>query len=212
MNSRPPYSESEHYLQPYLEAVRQHGAGFKATLWGSPEAQRLRFEVMVAFAGFDDCIVLDVGCGGGDFAAFLHEHHVPFRQFIGIDAMPEVIDQARSLDLPRCVFEVGDVLQQLDALSRWDADFIAMSGTLNTMDDEKARALVKAAFDAAHQGVVFNFLSDRAGPEWIKRDLRPARRFNTADWLHWSLTLSPRVSFTQDYFNGHDATIMIRHE
>jgi SAM-dependent methyltransferase len=204
--------ESDHYLQPYLEAVRQHGAGFKATLWGSPVAQRLRFEVMIAFAGFDDCIVLDIGCGPGDFATFLHEHHVPFRQYIGIDAMPEMIEQARTLDLPRCIFEVSDAVEQLDAIGRWDADFITISGTLNTMDDETARQLVSESFKAAHQGVVFNFLSDRAGREWMNKDLRPARRFNTIDWVDWSLSLTPRVSMTQDYFNGHDATIMLRHE
>lgn len=202
--------ESDHYLQPYLAAVRQHGASFKATLWGSPEAQRLRFEVMVALAGFEDCIVLDLGCGRGDFAAFLHEHHVPFRQFIGIDAMPEMIEQARTLDLERCVFDVSDVIEQLDTFGRWEADFIAISGTLNTMDDKTARRLVSASFEAAHHGVVFNFLSDRAGEEWMRKELHPARRFNTIDWLDWSLSLSPRVSMTQDYFNGHDATIMIR--
>lgn len=204
--------DSDHYLQPYLEAVRQHGAGFEATLWGNPEAQRLRFEVMVALAGFDDCVVLDLGCGRGDFAGFLHEHQVPFRQYIGIDAMPEMVEQARAIDRPRCVFEVSNVIDQLDVLGRWDADFVAISGTLNTMDDETARRLVRASFDAVHQGVVFNFLSNRAGAEWKEKDLYPARRFDTVAWLDWALSLSPRVSMTQDYFNGHDATIMIRHE
>ena len=36
-----------------------------------------------------------------------------------------------------------------------------------------------AAFDAAAQGVVFNFLSDRPHPRWKEKDLRPARRFDT---------------------------------
>jgi len=210
MTHHPPHSDQ--YLQPYLEAVRQHGAGFRATLWGSPKAQRLRFEVMVALAGFDECVVLDLGCGRGDFAAFLHEHNVPFEQYIGIDALPEMIEQARTRELDRCVFEVSNVLDQLDALGRWGADFIAISGTLNTMDDEAARRLVRSSFEAAHQGVVFNFLSDRAGEEWMNKDLSPARRFNTVEWIDWSLSLSPRLSMTQDYFNGHDVTIMIRHE
>jgi hypothetical protein len=60
--------------------------------------------------------------------------------------------------------------------------------------------------------VVFNFLSDRVHPRWAEQDLGPARRFDTAAWLDWSLELSTCVSFTQDYLHGHDATILIRHE
>jgi hypothetical protein len=97
-------------------------------------------------------------------------------------------------------------------LARDHPDYVCLSGTLNTMNDDLARRVVRAAFDAAGQGVVFNFLSNRPHARWSGRDLAPARRFDTAAWLDWSLGLSSRVSFTQDYLDGHDATIMIRHD
>ena len=80
------------------------------------------------------------------------------------------------------------------------------------MDDEMARKLIEAALEASAQGVIFNFLSDRHHPKWADRDLGPSRRFDTKAWLDWALGKSSRVSFTQDYLDGHDATIMIRHE
>ena len=63
---------------------------------------------------------------------------------------------------------------------------------------------------AATHGVVFNFLSDRCHERFADRDLTPARRFDTAAWLDWSLHQTPLVSFTQDYLDGHDATILLR--
>ncbi len=61
------------YLQPYSEAVKQFGAGFEATLWNNPAAQRLRFDVMIDLAVIRDARVMDVGCGQVDLAALIVE-------------------------------------------------------------------------------------------------------------------------------------------
>ena len=63
------------------------------------------------------------------------------------------------------------------------------------------------AFDAARVGVVFNFLSNRPHREWDGRDLTPARRYDTVDWLDWAMGRTPLVRFSQAYYRGHDATI-----
>jgi SAM-dependent methyltransferase len=222
-------------LEPYREAVARHGAGFHATLWRSPESQMLRFDVMfdlvgsprepagadhrcgdgdrreVPSGGFARCAVLDVGCGRGDLCKAMLERGIDYGRYVGLDALPEMIDAARQRGFPRARFEVVNVMADLAALALHEPDFCCISGTLNTMDEEAARTLVKAAFDAAAQGVIFNFLSDRCDAQWAGEDLGPARRFNTAGWLDWAMTLGPRVSFTQDYLDGHDATILIRH-
>ena len=209
-------SPSDEFLRPYREAVDRHGPGFEATLWGSRDAQRLRFDVMIELAGFEECRLLDVGCGRGDFAAHLRERGVGFRSYVGLDALPEMVAAACEREIPRCTFRVADVIRSPGSLADGSGDdpldFVSISGTLNTMDDEHARGLVEAAYRIAAQGVVFNFLSDRPHPRWAGRDLTPARRFNVVGWLDWSLTLSSRVAMTQDYLSGHDATIMIRHD
>ncbi len=207
----PPPDRPAEYLSPYREALRQHGAGFRATLWGSREAQMLRFAVMCELVPFEGCSLLDVGCGHGDFAAYLHEAGVSFRNFIGIDAMADMIEHARERNLDRCRFHTADLLLDSSWLDTARADWITISGTLNTMESATAQRLVELCFRTAQQGVVFNFLSDRADPKWLAKDLKPARRFKTVQWLDWGLSLSPRVSFTQEYLDGHDATIVLRH-
>jgi SAM-dependent methyltransferase len=199
-------------LRPYREAVARHGPCFHATLWSSPEGQRIRFDVMIDMAGLDQCTILDIGCGRGDFADRLLQRQVAFERFIGIDALPPLIQAAQAQGLPRCEFQVADALADPSVLARESADFVCISGTLNTMAEPAARKLVEAAFDVAAQGVLFNFLSNRYHKRWVEHELGPARRFDTLGWIEWALSRTSRVSFTQDYLDGHDATILMRHD
>lgn len=203
---------SEKYLQPYREAVEQFGPGFLATLWSSREAQQLRFDVMIDLAGLEACTIVDAGCGTGDFAAHLHERGVAFSRYIGIDAVPQLIEAAAHRKLPRCEFILADLMIDRSHLVNAAPDFTCISGTLNTMDEREAKDLVKSAFEASSQGVIFNFLSNRPQKQRPERDLGPARRFHTLAWLDWAMSQTSLVSFTQDYMQGHDATILMRRE
>ena len=210
--SEPQSDPSSTHLEPYRKALDRFGAGFRATLWASREAQHLRFDVMTGMADFEDRRIIDVGCGLGDFAAHLLDRRIRYRSFIGIDAFSEMIDQARQRELANARFEAIDLVAKPDRLADFPADFVCISGTLNTMDDETARGLIRSCFEHAEEAVIFNFLSDRPHDRWKGRDLTPARRFDTVAWIDWALSLSSRVVFAQDYLDGHDATICIRRE
>jgi len=198
------------YLQPYREAVERFGPSFHATLWSSPEAQRIRFDVMIDLADLSQRRILDAGCGTGDFAACLIERDIPFSHYIGVDAVDEMIQAACRRNLPRCEFKVADLIHDFSMFHQVKPDVVCISGTLNTMEESTARQLVQAAFDASSQAVIFNFLSDRTSRQWLDRDIGPARRFNTIRWIDWALSRTSRVSFTQQYLEGHDATILMR--
>jgi SAM-dependent methyltransferase len=197
------------YLQPYREAVERYGAGFQATLWNSPDAQALRFDVMIGLVDLEGRAVLDVGCGHGDFAARLIERRVSFARFVGVDAVTEMVEAARARRLERCEFICGDAVADPAVLGSGEPDFVCISGTLNTMEEQTARRLVGSAFAAASRAVVFNFLSSLDHPRFADRDPAPARRFDPLHWLDFALGLSTRVTFTQAYLDGHDATILV---
>jgi len=207
----PACHEADDHLAAYRDAIHRYGPGFDATLWGSREAQLLRFDVLADLVDLGGLRLVDVGCGAGDLAAHLRDRGIDLAGYVGIDALPEMIRHAEARGLPGTEWRTGDPLADPGLLDV-DADMAYFSGTLNTLDDEAARRLVLAAWRRTSLGVCFNFLGDRPHPRWAGRRLDPARRFDVADWVAWALGLTSRVAFRQDYLDGHDATILVLHD
>jgi SAM-dependent methyltransferase len=197
------------HLDAYRTALAKFGASFETTLWQSREAQQKRFDVMIDMVNFESMTVLDAGCGLADFAARLIQRGVNFRQYIGIDALQEMIDACQSRRLPRCTFRQADFATELASFAELKSDYTVFSGSLNTMTEDHARRVVAEAFKHSGRGVVFNFLSDHPHPKWKSNDLGPATRFNTVEWIRWALEKTSQVAFDQRYLEGHDATVVI---
>ncbi|MBC8202713.1 MAG: class I SAM-dependent methyltransferase [Planctomycetes bacterium] len=200
-------SETPHYLQPYQEAVNNYGGTFDATLWHSKEGQIKRFDVFSSFVNFENCSILDVGCGIGDFAQYLVEKQINFSSFHGIDAMQEMIGTAIDRSIENATFSVVDVVKTLDDLPT--TDWITCSGTLNAMNEPLALKLIDALFDHCTLGIAFNFLSNQSGRDPKTESLEPASRFDTIAFLRYAMGKTPLVSFSQTYLGGHDATIVM---
>jgi len=177
-------------------------------LWRSKEGQRLRFNCFTNEIDFTGKSILDVGCGIGDFGAFLIESKVDFKSYLGIDAMEAMIETAKERQLHLCEFKVGDAFASKSCLQQ--TDWSVFSGTLNAMSQEDAIELIRNSFETSTVGVAFNFLSDQCWRNVHSEDLTPASRFNTIELLHFAFSLTPLVSFNQTYLEGHDATILIR--
>jgi SAM-dependent methyltransferase len=195
-------------LDPYREALKQHGPSFEATLWRNRDSQKRRFGVIADMIDLTDQVVLDAGCALGDFCAYLSEdRQVSYAKYIGIDGLGEVIHKAGERGLVRAEFFERDFVADTDAMAIGEPDVICFSGSLNTVREDDARAIVERAFHIAKVGVVFNFLSDRCTVESGQKDTGPASRFDTIGWVRWAIGQTVRVQFRQDYLNGHDATI-----
>ncbi|RMH23727.1 MAG: methyltransferase domain-containing protein [Planctomycetota bacterium] len=202
------------YLAPYRAILDAHGPSFEATGWRSRQMQTTRFDVLIDLADLAGRSVIDAGSGQGALCDRLVERGVEHAAYVGLDAMPEMIEQSASRGLPGARFEVCDIAREPDAFSRWSraaggpgADVIVFSGSLNTMDDETAMRTLGRAWDAAEEALLFNFLSDRAPAALLAQDPAPARRLDTLALLDWALSRTPLVRFRQDYLGGHDATI-----
>jgi SAM-dependent methyltransferase len=205
------FAKSDEYLDPYRRAQARHGAQFPVTLWASPRSQARRFEVFTRLCQMKGKRVLDIGCSRGDLAAYLVGRGIGFASYTGVDALPEVVAYARGRGLERCTFQCGDVLREPELLALGQPEVICISGTLNTMKkNAQVYAVLTAAWAATGQALLFNFLSDRVGPEAAPQ-VGAVRRFDTLRLLDWALKRASQVAFRQDYFrHGHDATILMR--
>ncbi len=204
------------YLEPYRRAVDRHGATFEATLWHSREKQRTRFAVIAGMRDPTGSVIVDAGCGLGDYAAWLAEHDIAYGRYVGIEAMAPIAEAAAARGLDEAVILVEDFIGDEGIFARireaHGADLVVLSGSLNAIPEDQARAVLGRAWDAAAEGVVFNFLSSRHH----RRDApnpAPAIRFDPLAMLDFALARTPNVRFRQDYMQGHDATIaMLRPE
>lgn len=198
------------YLQPYRESARRHGTDFEVTMWADEESQYLRFEIFTQMYAFAGRRILDAGANRGDFAQYLLERGIDYERFIGVDGIDDVIAYAASRGLADCEFHAGDFVRDPDLLRIGEPDVICISGALTTMTDEQVQKVLESAWDATGDALLFNFLSDRAGPDaWLQ--LKPTRRLDTLKLFEWAMSKTDCVAFRQDYFDhGHDATILMR--
>lgn len=180
-------------------------------LWCSRRSQRRRFAVFTKMYRFAGKRILDAGCGRGDLAAFLLERHLDFEHYVGLDALAAMIEAARARELPKCDFLLGDFIHQPQLLCTGQPQIICISGALNTMSDEHIAATLAAAWSAASEALLFNFLPLRAGETAAAcPDRGPARRLDAARLFDWARRQTTQVAYRQDYFpNGHDATLLM---
>ncbi|MEZ6235010.1 MAG: class I SAM-dependent methyltransferase [Phycisphaerales bacterium] len=242
------------YLRPYRDAVEAAGPVFEALLWHSRAYQQVRFKVMtdairgVIAAGhasrrpaLDGRVVVDLGCGRGDYAAYLASEGIQIARYIGVEAVPELAvaarktvaglrgqdaesdaeaDEALDATIIEADFAADPVL--IERLAAGGGEVFTLSGSLNTMDEGLARAVLERAWrgvSRVRRGVLaFNFLSSayegglgsvatpaRTGPDFGG----PARRFDTLAMIEWALTRSTSVAIRHDYLGGRDATIVM---
>ena len=200
----------DRYLDPYRASASRHGPSFEATLWANERAQQLRFRVFADMCDLTAKRILDAGCSRGDFAAYLLDRNVAFESYTGVDALDEVIEFAAARNLARCRFLAGDFLTDPSLLELDNPQVICISGSLNTMTDRQVRTVLDAAWQAAGETLLFNFLPNLATRR-APAQFGPARRLDALALIKWATTQTGAVHYRQDYFNqGHDATIMMQ--
>ncbi|USN98075.1 MAG: hypothetical protein H6810_07750 [Phycisphaeraceae bacterium] len=208
-------SEHPDYLDPYREAVRDGGPRFESLLWRSPEAQRLRFDVMIACCKLRGRVIVDLGSGLGDFALRMHERGVEYGRYIGIEGVDQLAGESRKRlkSLPECEVRSDDFVADATLFRRLvkddRAEVLAFSGSLNTLTQEEAERVLGRAWDAIANvkggQLVFNFLSDRSRKH--HEPTGPAHRFDALRLTGWALDRATRVKLRHDYWHGHDATV-----
>lgn len=201
------------YLRPYLSAAARHGSGFHSLLWASPYTQSQRFDAIRRLGNLHGKSVLDVGCGRADLLEFLLARDVVPADYIGVEMVPELAAAAEQKAaaktvlgrVPRATILRADFVREPRRMFV-GADVVVFSGSLNTVEDADFYPLLRRAFDAAAEALVFNFLSSPAlaGAEYLRWRQR-------GDVLAFARSLSPDVSDLEDYLPG-DCTVGVFHD
>ena len=126
--------------------------------WASSETQQLRFSILSKIADFDNCSVLDAGCGYADLCGYLKNKY-PTCRYNGIDQIPEFILKALNdyWNMPGVVFFQGDIeMASLPIL-----DYTLASGLLCYKNSNPLYVfeMIQKLFTGCRIGFAFNMLS-----------------------------------------------------
>jgi SAM-dependent methyltransferase len=172
--------------------------------WRGPESQLRRFEVLLKLGDFNGCSVLDAGCGHGDLKEFL-DRHCPGFAYIGIDQMPEFIEEARDRygNLPNTFFHHADFTQgHLPPV-----DYVIASGALvyRSSNSRYYFDTIRTLYEAAKIALAFNMLDAAVFP---KHDLLTGQ--DRDEVLAYCRSLPARVELTAGYLEDDFTVFMYR--
>jgi SAM-dependent methyltransferase len=190
------------YVAPYHAARQQGAKGVHALLWTGDEAQRIRFDVIVRSCPLAGLRVLDVGCGRADLLGYLLERGMAPAHYTGLEMLPATLRAARRKKYERCDIVAGDFVREPEKL-QVGADVVVFSGSLNTLSRPQFYRTLRAAWEAAGQSLVFNFLSTKywCGEDWLTWHRRKSV-------LAFCRSLGGEPRFDEGYLEG-DCTVVV---
>ena len=187
----------------YAEKVARHGYDHRGLGFRTRSSQERRFEALLSLGDLHGRSVLDVGCGFGDFLAYLRDHGIEPR-YTGLDICEPMVRRCHErFEGTGATFEVGDVLAWEP---RETPDFVVASGIFG-LDSRDARARIRPTlrrmFGWARLGLAANFLSQRS--------LEPVENrvyVDPAEALEMGLALTQAVRLDHSYL-PNDFTIYL---
>jgi len=193
-----PESETRRW---YEDKVRQYGYDYRGLGFRTRTSQEKRFDALQRLGSFEGRRLLDVGCGFGDFLAFLHERGVEPR-YTGIDVCSPMVDRCEER-----FAHTGNRFLVADALAfepDGPYDFVIASGVFGLEAEgarERIRPTLARMFQWCRVGLAANFLSARSPRHAAQRVyVEPAEALDAA------FELTPAVRLDHTYL-PNDFTI-----
>ncbi len=148
-----PKVDNHHF---YLSAIKKYGTTARGVNWLSAANQRVRFDAIFEFLPKDlsSSILVDAGCGFGDFFTYLQKKKSTPKEYIGIDIHSDMHSIASTKT--GCKILQKDVCK--DELV--DAHYYICSGALNTLNSFEAHLFIANAYSYAKKAFIFNVLCD----------------------------------------------------
>jgi SAM-dependent methyltransferase len=153
--------QPEHAARWYEDKVRRYGFDYRGLGFRTRSSQEKRFEALLALGDFHGRRILDVGCGFGDFLAFLVERDI-HPLYTGLDVCEPMIERCQErFPAGAGRFIAGDVLDhEVDQ----SYDYVVASGLFG-LDSPGVRERIPESlarmFGWCRMGLAANFLSTR---------------------------------------------------
>ena len=164
--------------------------------WNNYESQETRFEKTFEHVDFGGKIVLDIGCGFGDFYPEVDSRFL-IANYKGIDINDTLLEEARRL-YPHLEFENINIL--LNNYKKKQADIVVAFGLLNfKIEDNLAytKKFIESAWSITKETLVVDFLSSHLDNSYPEEGA--VYYHNPKDVLDICFELTDNVVLVHDY-------------
>lgn len=201
---------AEETIDRYSQRYQNFGYDAKTLGWGSFEQQQYRFaQTLDGPLRFLDSSVLDIGCGFGDYLAFLRGAQQSISSYDGWDVNLDLVTEAtkrytydgNSRFVVRNLMDPSIVEDSLSPV----ANIGVMLGVLNfnlagKVDNYVYSELaIRRAWALSDKALVVDFLSSRQDPKYPPE---PGVFYHDPQrMLSFALSLSPRVTLKHNYYS-----------
>ena len=185
----------------HKDRIKEFGHNLaKAQGWSDITAQQTRFKTIFELADFNNASVLDVGCGYGNFKAFLDKQHATV-DYIGLDQQPTFINHAQELYKSQQSTQFHEVDFSKCQLPK--VDLVIACGVLSyrSSDANYYMNMIQRFYDTAQKACIFNMLDNKtftSGPLIVAHDKEKI--------YQGCLKLSPKATLITGYLEN-DFTI-----
>jgi SAM-dependent methyltransferase len=137
----------------YNLAIRKYGLSAKGVHWTSKYNQYVRFKTIRDFINnIDDQVIVDAGCGFGDFYIYLNKNVSLPQEYIGIDCEEKMVEIAK-LRIKQKIIQKDIINDKLPI-----ADYYVCSGAMNILTKDETFKFIENCFKYAKKGFIFNML------------------------------------------------------
>jgi len=175
-----------------------------ALFWSNQEIQELRFKILLEAGISSGQTLLDIGCGFGDFSAWLESQGVTV-DYTGIDLSAELLAEGQRR-YPKIKLQESELFEFNPSDNSYD--WITLSGTLNRDhgdNGEYAISIIHRMYPACRIGIAFNLLDARHQWTHGRHDLQS---FFPEEIEKLAAELSPYYRIRDGYLSN-DFTVMI---
>jgi len=185
----------------FNKLVEKHGYSPKSLAYSGEKSQKIKFNIVTEVGIEDNCSVLDVGCGFGDYFNYLKQRGIKNIKYCGIDISNKIVDFAKEKNSLVNVIQ-GNVLDLSDD-EKYDYVISLGFNCVKTGTNwETLTQVLDKMWKLSKKGIAYNAVSTFS--ETSPRKIYFVSPAKVIDYIMTNLTY--KVVFRHDYM-PHDFTI-----